>query len=503
MSLALVNCRALLGVDAPPVVVEVHIAPGLPSFTLVGLPETAVREARERVRSALLTSRFEFPLGRITVNLAPADLPKSGGRYDLAIALGILAASGQLAATTLAEYECIGELALDGQLRSVPGALMSAHACREQGRKLLLPLTNAPRAALVEGVALYPADSLLAVVAHLQQQTLLPRYQQRPAAPALQHYGDLQEVHGQPQAKRALELAASGGHNLLLFGPPGTGKTLLASRLPGILPALAEEEALEVAALESLLGQDDLPTWPLRPFRAPHHTASAAALVGGGSDPKPGDISLAHAGVLFLDELPEFDRKVLEVLREPLESGRVSVSRARAKVTFPARFQLVAAMNPCPCGYWGDASGRCQCSPEQVKRYRGRLSGPLLDRIDLHLQVQTPRWADLQQTTPEGESSSQVRQRVSACRQLQLARQGCLNAQLQGQALLQQCQLSEELSLLLQQAVERLGLSARAYHRVLRVSRTLADMQGLAKLGKAQVLEALSYRQLDRGQVGG
>ncbi|MDH2433299.1 YifB family Mg chelatase-like AAA ATPase [Pokkaliibacter sp. MBI-7] len=499
MTLAVVNSRALLGVDAPSVTVEVHISAGLPALNMVGLPEAAVRESKERVRSAIQTSQLEFPLGRITVNLAPADLPKTGGRYDLAIALGILAASGQIPLEPLKHLECIGELALDGRIRPVPGALVAARASRDARRCLVLPADNAPRAALVQQAQLLPVTDLLGLCAHLKGLTPLPFYEGCISASAMPDYPDILDVKGQQQAKRALQVVASGGHNALLFGPPGTGKTLLASRLPGLLPVLDEEEALEVAAVESLLaGYLEEGGWPQRPFRAPHHSASAAALVGGGSDPRPGDISLAHQGVLFLDELPEFDRKVLEVMREPLESGHITLSRARAKVTFPARFQLIAAMNPCPCGYHGDSSGRCQCSAEQIRRYRSRLSGPLLDRIDLHLRVQTPDWQTLRQAERSGPNSAQIRQQVTEVRQLQLQRQGCLNAHLQGQALDQFCDVDEATAATLRQAVDRLGLSARAYHRVLRVSRTLADMAGEAQIGMRHVLEALSYRQLDR-----
>ncbi|MFP8967960.1 YifB family Mg chelatase-like AAA ATPase [Pokkaliibacter sp. CJK22405] len=499
MSIATVHCRALLGVEAPAVSVEVHIAPGLPSLTIVGLPEAAVRESKERVRSAIQTSQLEFPLGRITINLAPADLPKSGGRYDLAIALGILAASGQLPVESLHPVECIGELALNGAIRPVPGALIAARASRDDGRALILPVDNAPRASLVQHARLFPAPDLLSVCAHLQGMSLLESFSSRPADVELPQYPDLLDVKGQPQAKRALQVMASGGHNALLFGPPGTGKTLLASRVPGLLPPLAEKEALEVAAVESLQSSFlEENGWPARPFRSPHHSASAAALVGGGSDPKPGDISLAHQGVLFLDELPEFDRKVLEVMREPLESGHITLSRARAKVTFPARFQLIAAMNPCPCGYQGDKSGRCQCTPDQVRRYRHKLSGPLLDRIDLHIQVHTPDWEALRNSQREGPSSAEVQAAVSQCRRRQLERQGCLNAHLSGEALDRFCDVDEKTSSTLRQAVEKLGLSARAYHRILRVSRTLADMQEQESIQLPHVLEALSYRQLDR-----
>lgn len=387
MSLAIVHSRAQVGVEAPCVSVEAHLANGLPSLTLVGLPETAVRESKDRVRSALLNAGFDFPARRITLNLAPADLPKDGGRFDLAIALGILAASGQLPGTALDGLECLGELALSGAIRPVRGVLPAALAARDARRVLVVPKENAEEASLASGLTVFAVDHLLEIAGHLSGQAPLPPYQARGLLRAPFPYPDLAEVQGQAAAKRALLVAAAGAHNLLLSGPPGTGKTLLASRLPGLLPALDEDEALEVAAIHSVASHVPLRHWPQRPFRQPHHSASAPALVGGGSRPQPGEITLAHQGVLFLDELPEFERKVLEVLREPLESGEIVIARANGRVRFPARFQLVAAMNPCPCGYLGDPSGRCRCTPEQVQRYRGKLSGPLLDRIDLHVSV--------------------------------------------------------------------------------------------------------------------
>ena len=497
MSLAIVHSRAKLGIQAPLVSVEVHLANGMPGMTLVGLPETAVRESKDRVRSALSNSQLDFPgLRRITINLAPADLPKEGGRFDLAIALGLLCASGQIDAEVLGDYECLGELALSGQLRPVQGVLPAALACRDAGRTLLLPEANAHEAALVRGLRIITAGHLLALVAHLRgEQPLPPFSSELPAAGT--SYPDLSDVQGQAQAKRALQVAASGGHNLLLFGPPGTGKTLLASRLPGILPPLSEEQALEVAAVQSICGQGPLQHWPGRPFRAPHHGASAAALVGGGSQPRPGEVSQAHEGVLFLDELPEFDRKVLEMLREPLESGQIHIARAREQLTFPARFQLIAAMNPCPCGYQGDPSGRCSCTPEQVSRYRSKLSGPLLDRIDLHLPMHNEPISLHQQAAAKPDSATAAAG-VAAARDRQLQRQNCLNAHLDLVGLRQHCQLADSDAGWLEQAIERLGLSRRASHRVLKVARTLADMEACAQLERSHLAEALQYRQLDR-----
>ena len=498
MSLAIVHSRAKLGIQAPPVTVEVHLANGMPSLTLVGMPETAVRESKDRVRSALQNARLEFPsLKRITINLAPADLPKEGGRFDLAIALGLLAASKQIPADSLQHCEVLGELALSGELRPVQGVLPAALACREQQRTLLIPLANAAEAALVPGVQIIAAEHLLELCQHLRGEQLLPPVEAAAQPARDEHAADLAEVQGQAQAKRALIVAAAGSHNLLLFGPPGTGKTLLASRLPGILPPLAEHEALEVAAIQSVCGRELLERWPGRPFRAPHHGASAAALVGGGSQPRPGEISQAHHGVLFLDELPEFDRKVLEMLREPLESGEIHIARAREQLTFPARFQLIAAMNPCPCGYQGDPSGRCRCSPEQIQRYRSKLSGPLLDRIDLHLAMHNEPFSLSAQTLAKPDSREAAAQ-VSAARRYQLERQGCLNAHLDLGGVRQHCLLTQADADWLEQAVERLGLSRRASHRALKVARTLADLEQQRPIGRAHLAEALQYRQLDR-----
>ena len=493
MSLAIVHSRAQVGVEAPPVTVEAHLANGLPALTLVGLPETAVKESKDRVRSAIQNAGFDFPPRRITLNLAPADLPKDGGRFDLAIALGVLAASEQVPAASLAELECLGELALSGELRPVQGVLPAALAARAAGRTLVVPRANAEEASLASGLKVLAVDHLLQIAAHLNGHTPLASYQANGLLRQEAAYPDLAEVQGQLAAKRALLIAASGGHNLLLSGPPGTGKTLLASRLPGLLPPLSEEEALEVAAIHSVASHAPLTAWPRRPFRQPHHSASGPALVGGGSRPQPGEISLAHHGILFLDELPEFDRKVLEVLREPLESGHIVIARARDKVRFPARFQLVAAMNPCPCGYLGDPGGRCRCTPEQIQRYRAKLSGPLLDRIDLHLTVARES-TSLLASSQAGESSVQVAARVSQARQRQLARQGCANAFLDLPGLQQHCRLPETDRLWLEQACERLNLSLRAAHRLLKVARTLADLEGASEIGRAHLAEALQYR---------
>ena len=493
MSLAIVHSRAQVGVEAPPVTVEAHLANGLPALTLVGLPETAVKESKDRVRSAIQNAGFDFPPRRITLNLAPADLPKDGGRFDLAIALGVLAASEQVPAASLAELECLGELALSGELRPVQGVLPAALAARAAGRTLVVPRANAEEASLASGLKVLAVDHLLQIAAHLNGHTPLAPYQANGLLRQEAAYPDLAEVQGQLAAKRALLIAASGGHNLLLSGPPGTGKTLLASRLPGLLPPLSEEEALEVAAIHSVASHAPLTAWPRRPFRQPHHSASGPALVGGGSRPQPGEISLAHHGILFLDELPEFDRKVLEVLREPLESGHIVIARARDKVRFPARFQLVAAMNPCPCGYLGDPGGRCRCTPEQIQRYRAKLSGPLLDRIDLHLTVARES-TSLLPSSQAGESSAQVAARVSQARQRQLARQGCANAFLDLPGLQQHCRLPEADRLWLEQACERLNLSLRAAHRLLKVARTLADLEGASEIGRAHLAEALQYR---------
>lgn len=499
MELAVVYSRGRSGIEAPLITVEVHVANGLPAFNIVGLPEATVRESRDRVKSALLNSRFDFPIQRITVNLAPADLPKDGGRFDLAIALGILAASKQIPQQQLAQHECVGELSLGGELRPINGVLPIAIAAKKQGRKLILPKDNVAEAALIKGIELIPVEHLLDVCAYLHGQKQID-YSHEPSNNFQQDDIDFSDVHGHYQVKRAFEIAAAGAHNLLMLGPPGTGKSMLASRLPTILPPLTEAQAQESAAIASISDQLwNVANWLKPPFRAPHHTASAAALVGGGSNPRPGEISLAHNGALFLDELPEFDRKVLEVLREPLETGHITISRAARQVNFPARFQLIAAMNPCPCGYLGDSSGRCHCTSEQVARYRARISGPLLDRIDMHLEVPRVSHQVLREGSVEGEeTSAAIRQRVIAARGIALNRQGKANAILNAKEVKQLCTLSPQGYALLEQAMDRFALSHRAYHRILKLARTIADLAHAKTIELQHLSEAINYRKLDR-----
>ncbi len=499
MSLAVIQTRTVCGINAVPVSVEIHLGGGLPSLSVVGLPETAVKESKDRVRAALLNAGFEFPARRITVNLAPADIPKHGGRFDLPIAIGILAASGQISDETLADFELVGELALGGDLRPVSGILPTAIQVAQSGRKLIVPMANAAEAALSQTTKVFAADHLLDVCRHFSNTERLNRYtpsQSRSGQEPKEPVPDMSDVKGQYLAKRALEIAAAGNHNLLMCGPPGTGKSMLASRLRSILPPMSLDEALESAAVRSVSNQPvDTNSFLTRAFRAPHHTASGVALVGGGSNPRPGEISLAHNGVLFLDELPEFNRHVLDVLREPIETGRITISRATSQADFPASFQLVAAMNPCPCGHYGDDGRECRCSPAMIARYQSRVSGPLLDRIDLTVTVSRLDLSTLRESVQSGEASAKIRARVVAARERQLQRAGKTNDALNGTELERYCRLQKDDLLFLEHVMEKLQLSMRAYARILKTARTIADLADSSDIEKSHLLEAISYRE--------
>ena len=496
MSLAIVYTRANQGVDAPLVTVETHLSNGLPALNMVGLPETAVKESRERVRSAILNAGLEFPARRITINLAPADIPKSGGRYDLAIALSILAASGQLPAKKLVDIEILGELALAGDVRAVQGVVPAVIAARDAGRRLMVPAANAGEATMVRNACSVGVDNLRTAFLHFTGKPLEPMAERTLPTQTMSGITEISSVRGQILAKRALLIAAAGGHNMLMVGPPGTGKTLLANAMPGLLPSLDETDALAVAAVRSVAGLRFEPSdWACPPFRAPHHGASAVAIVGGGRHITPGEVTLAHAGILFLDELTEFKRHVLESLREPLEAGVITISRADHRVSFPARFQLVAAMNPCPCGYAGDDRGFCRCTPDRISRYLEKISGPLLDRIDVHVEIGRLTSEELRRpplTTEE--DSAQLRERVLQCRQRQINRQGCLNRELDAERLDEFCPLLPAAETLIRQSMEKLHLSARACHRMIKLARTLADLEGEYTINAAHVAQAAAFR---------
>lgn len=504
--LARVRSAAVLGLQAYPVDVEVDVGVGLPAFAIVGLPDAAVQEAKERVRAAIRNSNYEVPARKITINLAPADVRKAGPAFDLPMAIGILAATRQIRAPAPNGTMLVGELSLDGGLRPVAGLLSILLGARSRGtRALIVPQPNAEEAALVEGLQIHPAASLTQVIAHLEGSSPIPALRAVPLAAAASPPDDVDfnDVRGQDHAKRAMEIAAAGGHNALLVGPPGSGKTMLACRLPTILPPLTWDEVIEVTQVYSVAGllQGSGPRL-VRPFRSPHHTSSTAALIGGGPGPRPGEVSLAHRGVLFLDELPEFHRDVLEVLRQPLEDRVITVARVQSTVTFPAAFMLVAAMNPCPCGHRGDGQQECLCTPGQIARYLNRISGPLLDRIDLHVEVPRVLPAELT-SAPAGESSTEIRARVLRARAIEQARLGgaaSCNAEMTPRQLRWHCRLGEEEKAFLRRAVERLRLSARVYDRVLRLARTIADLEGNEGITAAHLAEAIQYRAFDRPQ---
>jgi magnesium chelatase family protein len=500
MSLAIVQSRAEQGISAQEVSVEVHLTGGLPRFSIVGLPEAAVRESRDRVRSALISSNFDFPRKKITVNLAPADLPKEGGRYDLPIAIGILAAAGDIPQSSLEGKVFMGELALTGALRKTRGALITALSLRNENYQLCLPQDNSEEASVVPDVTLLPAGHLLEVIEGLTGRSKF-RHVEAPDSNAIVLSKDMTDVKGQAYAKWALTIAAAGGHNVLLYGPPGTGKSMLAERFTGLLPDMSIEQALEAAAIASVSNGVNMHNWLVRPYRSPHHSASAVSIVGGGSKALPGEISLAHNGILFLDEFPEFDKKVLENLREPLESGRVSIARAAYRSTYPAEFILIAAMNPCNCGYLGDSSNpeRCRCTPDQIARYRAKISGPLLDRIDMHVEVPRVPQDVLAAPSPKDElSSEQIREEVEAVQELQIERQGVLNSKLSVKQIDQLCVLDKSSQRLIDHAMNRLGLSARGYHRILKLARSIADLQSSESISELHLGQAIQLRSLDR-----